>query len=200
MPRPVGGLRARYVRPVPSLRTVRSSSAVCALTFTLVLGACGSSGSDGATSHGTTCPPVREVTAGKGKPCVAPSEPMPAGAPEVPVPVGPPPAELVTTDLVPGTGATATTSRTTTLMLDYTAVMCSNGKLLDSSYTTGQPFSTMLGQVIPGWQQGIPGMKVGGTRLIGIPPALAYGASGDPPTIAPDETLWFVIQLHGVGA
>jgi peptidylprolyl isomerase len=76
--------------------------------------------------------------------------------------------------------------------------MCSNGKLLDSSYSTGQPYSTPLGNVIPGWQQGIPGMKVGGTRLLGIPPELAYGSTGDPPTIAPDETLWFVIQLREI--
>jgi peptidylprolyl isomerase len=164
----------------------------------LVLAACGSSGSGKGANVNAGSNPFTRVESAQGKPCVAPSEPMPAGAPAVPVVVGPPPTQLVITDLVPGTGATATASTTATLSLDYTAVMCSNGKLLDSSYKSGQPFTTTLGQVVPGWRQGIPGMKVGGTRLLGIPPALAYGASGDPPTIAPDETLWFVIQLHGI--
>jgi FKBP-type peptidyl-prolyl cis-trans isomerase len=49
--------------------------------------------------------------------------------------------------------------------------------------------------VIKGWQEGIPGMHVGGQRLLGIPSEAAYGASGRPPSIAPDEALWFVIEV-----
>jgi peptidylprolyl isomerase len=175
------------------MRPFRSSTSVAsAITAAVVLAACGSSG--GSTASGEPKGPPAVVSA-KGKPCVAPVDPMPAGAPQVPVPIGPPPTSLVVQDLTPGTGAAATAS--SSLTVDYTAVMCSNGKLLDSSHTSGEPMTTTLADVIPGWQQGIPGMKVGGTRLLGIPPELAYGSDGSPPTIAPDETLWFVIELRG---
>jgi peptidylprolyl isomerase len=177
---------------------VRSSepswSVALAVALGLVLTACGSDGSTASVRSSGDPQGPPSVPSAKGKPCVAPVDPMPAGAPQVPVPTGPPPTELVVRDITPGTGAAATAS--SSLSLDYTAVMCSNGKLLDSSYTAGAPMRTTLAQVIPGWQQGIPGMKVGGTRLLGVPPALAYGPVGDPPTIAPDETLWFVIQLR----
>ena len=55
------------------------------------------------------------------------------------------------------------------------------------------PFS--LSGVIPGWTNGIPGMQVGGQRLLGIPPDQGYGAQGSPPDIAPGETLWFVVEI-----
>ena len=74
---------------------------------------------------------------------------------------------------------------------------CSTGKIFDTSYGK-TPATFPLDNVIPGWQQGIPGMKVGGTRLLGIPSDLAYGAQGYPPDIAPDETLWFVVELKNV--
>ena len=131
----------------------------------------------------------------KGKPCVAVADPLPAGAPEVPVKVGPPPTSLVSEDLTPGTGAEA--AATSTVTVDYVGVSCSTGKIFDTSYGK-QPATFPLNQVIPGWQQGIPGMKVGGTRLLGIPSELAYGAQGYPPDIAPDETLWFVVKLNNV--
>ena len=68
-----------------------------------------------------------------------------------------------------------------------------------SSYSRGEPATFPLSNVIPGWQQGIPGMKVGGTRLLGIPAALAYGSSPPPGSgIAPDEPLWFVVTLRDV--
>ena len=82
-----------------------------------------------------------------------------------------------------------------TLTVNYIGVSCSTGKIFDSSYKSGQPASFPLTGVIPGWQQGIPGMKVGGQRLLGIPPALGYGSQGAPPDIAPDETLWFVVEV-----
>ena len=129
----------------------------------------------------------------KGKPCVAVSDPLPKGAPAVPVQTGPPPTKLVTKDLTVGTGAVVTASQT--LNVDYIGVACSTGKIFDSSYKTGKPIEFALSGVIPGWTQGIPGMKVGGSRLLGIPPALAYGAQGSPPDIAPDETLWFVVHV-----
>jgi peptidylprolyl isomerase len=130
-----------------------------------------------------------------GKPCVAVAGPLPAGAPQVPITVGPPPTQLITRDLQVGTGATVQAASTITL--DYIGVLCSTGKILDTTYGK-QPLTNPVAQFIPGWQQGIVGMKVGGTRLLGIPPALAYGAQGAPPDIAPDETLWFVVQVKAV--
>ena len=129
-----------------------------------------------------------------GKACVAVSDPLPVGAPEVPVEVGPPPTQLVVKDLKEGDGPTITDTQT--LTVDYIGVSCSTGKIFDSSYKRGNPADFTLSEVIKGWQQGMPGMKVGGQRLLGIPPDLAYG-SNPPPTsgIAPDETLWFVVNV-----
>jgi hypothetical protein len=132
-----------------------------------------------------------------GKPCVAVADPLPAGAPQVPVAVGPPPAKLVSQDLVPGTGAPV--EATSTITVDYIGVACSTGKVFDTSYGK-QPATFPLNGVIPGWQQGLLGAKVGGTRLLGIPAEMAYGAQGYPPSIAPDEALWFVVQVKNVQA
>ena len=130
-----------------------------------------------------------------GKPCVAVSSPLPKGAPAVPVKVGPPPAKLVTQDLKLGTGAVVEPG--STIGADYIGVACSNGKIFDSSYSRGQPITTSLSDVVQGWQQGIPGMRVGGTRLLGLPPALAYGSASPPGSgIAPNETLWFVVHIN----
>jgi peptidylprolyl isomerase len=79
--------------------------------------------------------------------------------------------------------------------VNYIGVSCSTGKIFDSSYQNGQPVPLTLSQVIKGWQDGIPGMKVGGQRLLGIPSDQAYGPDGRPPTIAPAEALWFVVEV-----
>jgi len=128
-----------------------------------------------------------------GKPCVPVADPLPAGAPNVPVQVGPPPTQLVSQDLKVGTGATVGANDTVTV--NYIGVSCSTGKIFDSSYSRNQPASFPLSGVIKGWTDGIPGMKVGGQRLLGIPPAQGYGVDGQPPDIAPDETLWFVVEV-----
>ncbi len=133
------------------------------------------------------------TTTSPGKPCVAMSDPAPSGAPTVPVKEGPPPAELVKEDLKVGDGAAV--AKNATVTVNYIGVSCSTGKVFDSSYKTNKPVTFPLAQVIPGWQNGIPDMKVGGQRLLGIPAAQAYGAQGHPPTIAPDETLWFVVEV-----
>jgi len=147
---------------------------------------------DAGSTVPSTAAPVASV---KGKPCVAMADAPPAGAPTVPVEVGPPPTQLVTKDLQEGTGATVAEGATVTV--DYIGVSCSTGKIFDTSF--GKQAATFpLANVIPGWQQGIPGMKVGGMRLLGIPADLAYGSQGYPPDIAPDETLWFVVQLKDV--
>ena len=143
------------------------------------------------TSPTTTAPPLPSAA---GKPCVAVADPLPTGAPDVPIDVGPPPTQLVTKDLKAGTGSVVTD--TETLSVNYIGVSCSTGKIFDSSYQRGQPADFQLTQVIKGWQDGIAGMKVGGQRLLAIPPDLAYG-SNPPATsgIAPDETLWFVVDV-----
>lgn len=157
-----------------------------------------SAGSGSSTTPSTTGPPATPAAASvAGKPCVALADPLPAGAPQVPLTVGPPPTELVSKDLQVGTGATVEASSTITV--DYIGVSCSTGKIFDTSYGQ-QPATFPLSGVIPGWQQGLPGMKVGGARLLGIPSNLAYGTRGYPPDIAPDETLWFVVQVKDVQA
>jgi len=131
-----------------------------------------------------------------GKPCVARSQPLPAGAPEVDVQVGPPPTALVTKDITIGTGPTVASKAT--LTVNYIGVSCSTGVIFDSSYSASPPTPATfpLDNVIPGWQQGIPGMNVGGKRLLGIPPDLAYGDTGSPTgSFAPHETLWFVVEV-----
>lgn len=149
--------------------------------------------SEVATSGSTTTAPAGEAPATSGKPCVPVADPLPEGAPAVPVKVGPPPTQLVSEDLKVGTGATVTAKDTVTV--NYIGVSCSTGKIFDSSYSRNMPATFPLTGVIKGWTDGIPDMKVGGQRLLGIPPGQAYGAQGRPPTIGPSETLWFVVEV-----
>ncbi len=151
--------------------------------------ATGDSSTTTALASSTTAAPESAA----GKPCVEVAEPLPAGAPDVPVGVGPPPTDLVVTDITPGTGATV--GATDTLTVHYIGVSCSTGFIFDSSYERGEPATFSLTGVIPGWQEGLAGMQAGGTRLLGIPPDQAYGSAGSPPDIAPDETLWFVVEV-----
>ena len=133
-----------------------------------------------------------------GKPCVTVSDPVPTGAPVVPVQVGPPPTTLVVEDLIVGTGPAVPAGATVTV--DYIGVSCSTGAIFDESYSRGVAATFGLDQVIPGWTEGLVGMQVGGRRLLGIPPGLAYGSQGSPEGgIAPDETLWFVVDLKAIG-
>jgi len=116
-------------------------------------------------------------------------------APTIGAPSGTPPTTLVTKDIIVGTGAEAVP--TSTMTVHYTLMTWSNGALVESSWNSGSPASCPLANVIIGWQQGIPGMKVGGRRLLVIPPDIGYGASGSGP-IGPNETLIFVVDAIGV--
>jgi peptidylprolyl isomerase len=109
-----------------------------------------------------------------------------------------PPGELVVKDLVKGHGKAAKAGDNVTVQ--YAGVLYQDGSEFDASWTHGQPFSFPLGQgqVIPGWDQGVSGMKVGGRRELVIPPDLGYGAQGSPPTIPPNSTLVFVVDLEGI--
>jgi peptidylprolyl isomerase len=114
--------------------------------------------------------------------------------PKIPKPSGDPPTELVVKDIVAGKGRAAKAGDN--VVVHYVGVLFSTGEQFDSSWDSGKPFTFVLGQggVIAGWDQGVEGMKIGGRRLLIIPPDLAYGAQGQGP-IGPDETLVFAIDL-----
>jgi peptidylprolyl isomerase len=117
--------------------------------------------------------------------------------PSVSVPSGNPPTALVKTDLILGKGAEAVAGKKVTVQ--YVGVSFTTKKQFDASWDRGQPFSFVLGagRVIQGWDEGVPGMKVGGRRQLVIPSELAYGAEGNPP-IGPNEPLVFVVDLLSV--
>jgi len=115
-------------------------------------------------------------------------------APTISSPSGTPPATLVTEDVIIGSGKVA--SSDSTLTVHYTLMAWSTGEIVESSWS-GQPAQFPLSGVILGWQQGIPGMAVGGRRLLIIPPDLGYGEAGGGP-IGPNETLIFVVDLIDV--
>lgn len=117
--------------------------------------------------------------------------------PKVTVPNGPPPKQLEEKDLVEGSGPAAKAGDEVTVQ--YVGVGYYSGKEFDASWGR-EPFSFQLGAgaVIPGWDKGVAGMKVGGRRELTIPPNLAYGPAGYPPDIGRNETLIFVIDLLAI--
>jgi peptidylprolyl isomerase len=119
-----------------------------------------------------------------------------ADKPEIDFPDGPAPAELVIADIEVGEGAEATPGATVTV--HYVGVEFDNGEEFDSSWSRGEPIAFPLGNLIKAWQQGIPGMKVGGRRQLVCPPALAYGPAGGGHRLS-GKTLIFVIDLLDVG-
>ncbi len=120
------------------------------------------------------------------------------GAPTVTVPAAPATTLGIHDDVV-GTGAAVQAGDTVTV--EYTGAAQSTGKVFDSSWQRGgAPATFPLAGVIPGWTNGIPGMKVGGRRTLVIPGAQAYGAN--PPAgsgIGPNDTLVFTIDLIATG-
>jgi len=105
------------------------------------------------------------------------------------------PTTLVSEDLIAGNGKAAEAN--STLTVQYKLMTWSDKNIADSSWSRGNPATFPLGSVIPGWQQGLPGMKVGGRRLLIIPSDLGYGSNGAGP-IKPNETLIFVVDLIDV--
>ena len=114
--------------------------------------------------------------------------------PTIAAPTGSAPTSLQLQDIYLGSGAEA--KATSTLTVHYTLMAWSTGKIVESSWSS-QPATFPLNGVIKGWQEGIPGMKVGGRRLLVIPPDMAYGANGAGP-IGPNETLIFVVDVISV--
>jgi peptidylprolyl isomerase len=189
-------------KPLPTLFAVVALAAG--------LAACGSSTAPGvqlAPSGGATAAAVTATSATTTASTTSTSAsststtPLPAALstkPKVVIPKGPPPKKLVIKDLIKGTGPVAKPGSTVTVQ--YVGVLYSNGKQFDASWNdgSGQPTALPLTGVIKGWQEGIPGMRVGGRRLLIIPASLGYGAAGRPPKIPANAALVFVIDLHAV--
>ncbi len=141
------------------------------------------------------CAPREEAVVVEAPPPL-PSVLPPSSAP--PPPVAPPvqtlAGGLLVEELRHGGGAEARKGRT--LVVHYVGTLTS-GKQFDSSRTRGQPFTFILGQgmVIKGWDLGVEGMREGDVRRLTIPPELGYGDRGHPPTIPPQSTLVFEIEL-----
>jgi len=119
--------------------------------------------------------------------------------PDVVVPSDQEPSyQLEVEDIVVGEGDEAVSG--TIVEVHYVGVSWKTGQQFDASWDRDSTFQFALGkgQVIPGWDQGVAGMKVGGRRRITIPPMLAYGKRGAGGVIGPDETLVFVVDLFSV--
>jgi peptidylprolyl isomerase len=118
--------------------------------------------------------------------------------PEIDKPDGAIPFELGIEDIVVGDGDEATSGSKVTV--HYVGVSFLTGEEFDASWNRSQPFEFKLGkgQVIPGWDAGVLGMKVGGRRQLTIPSAMAYGARGAGGVIQPHEPLVFVVDLLAV--
>jgi peptidylprolyl isomerase len=108
------------------------------------------------------------------------------------------PATLTITDLVGGEGAAVQAGQR--VDVHYVGAHYTSGEQFDASWDRNTTFAFTLGagQVIPGWDQGVAGMKVGGRRELVIPPHLAYGARGAGGVIGPGETLVFIVDLVAV--
>jgi peptidylprolyl isomerase len=115
--------------------------------------------------------------------------------PEVEFYEGPEPTELVIIDLIDGTGEVAAAGAT--VDVHYLGVDFESGEEFDSSWSRGKSINFPLNNLIKGWQEGIPGMKVGGRRQLICPPHLAYGPAGGGHRLS-GRTLTFVIDLLGV--
>jgi peptidylprolyl isomerase len=123
---------------------------------------------------------------------------VPLERPLIEKPEGDIPFELGVEDITTGDGAEATAGAAVTV--HYVGVAFRSGEEFDASWNRGQPFEFRLGkgQVIPGWDAGVLGMKVGGRRKLTIPSAMGYGARGAGGAIAPHEPLVFVVDLLSV--
>lgn len=169
----------------------------------LLLAACGSStpsathASARRPKQSASSPGTRSVTpSSSDAPTVAHATDL-SVQPVISPDASPSPSKLVVVDLVSGTGAVATTS--STVEVKYVGADYSTGvDFTSSTWTTNRPATFSLRDVVPGFREGIVGMEVGGRREIVIPPSLGYGPTGQPPTIKPNETLVFVVDLVGI--
>jgi peptidylprolyl isomerase len=179
--------------------------AVAAVALTACGGNDNNSANPSTTAPGTPAPAATSAaaapTASHGRECTADDIGVTGGfgqAPTITIPDNcDPPKQLVTKDLVEGTGPAAASGQP--VEMNYSLVTWSDKKKLDSSFDRGQTFPLTLGtgEVIPGWDQGLIGIKQGGRRLLIIPPDLGYGQGGQ--GVKPNETLVFVTDAVKVG-
>ena len=181
--------------------TIRARAAFALATFGTgaLLAGCGSSGSGSTITIGNQNPndqAFAKVGATATTATTPASGPL-SKEPKVTPPAGAAPTKLVIRNLITGTGAEAKSGQT--VSVNYVGALFHGGKVFDASWKRNEPFTFTLGkgQVIPGWEQGVPGMKVGGRRELIVPAELAYGAKGSPPSIPPNAPLVFVIDLLG---
>jgi FKBP-type peptidyl-prolyl cis-trans isomerase len=195
-----------YSKAPRTLLRSRAGLLLAMLGAAVLIAGCGSGGSSTITIGNENTADNALIKAGQSKTSTSPTSTTaktPASGPlskepKVTPPSGAAPTKLVTKELIAGTGAEAKAGDTVTV--NYVGVLYKGGKEFDASWKRNEPFSFALGQgqVIKGWDQGIPGMKVGGRRELIIPAELAYGAKGSPPTIPPNAPLVFVVDLLGV--
>lgn len=187
-----------YIKAFSTLRS-RAMLSLAALAIVILIAGCGSSSSSESTigvgEENKSAEKLATSSAGSTAPATTPKSGPLSKPPTVTPPSGPPPTKLVSKDLIVGTGAEAKVGAS--ISVNDIGVLYKTGKQFESSFSRNEPFALPLGSkaVIPGWENGIPGMKVGGRRELIIPPAEAYGAKGSPPKIPPNETLIFVIDL-----
>jgi FKBP-type peptidyl-prolyl cis-trans isomerase len=185
-----------------SLPTASAAAIVIALT---VVSGCTSAPSAPATATTSAAAqataPTRELTPAASGATIAGVPALGANAtdlktaPEIPASTGQPPTQLLTQNIVVGTGPTA--KATDTVNVRYVGALY-DGTPFDSSWSRGDaPISFPLNQVVPGFAQGIEGMAPGGRRVIVIPPALGYGDQTQGP-IPGGSTLVFVVDLVGI--
>ncbi|CAB4575334.1 unannotated protein [freshwater metagenome] len=170
-----------------SFRTVLAVALVFTMVGAIFLGVTSMSDSgmsdSGMSDSGSSASALPVVTANAGE------------APSISAPSGTPPAELTTSDVIVGTGAEVLP--TSTLTVHYTLMAWSTGQVIESSWDSGSPATFPLANVVEGWQKGLPGAKVGGRRLLILPPEMGYGPAGSGP-IGPNETLIFAVDIIGV--
>jgi peptidylprolyl isomerase len=173
------------------MKALVSTLVLCAL---LALAGCGGSSDSSSTTESSGSASTESTTTAKESTTTVKEKTKPTVA----VPKGAPPKKLVVKEIEEGTGATAKAGDQVTVQ--YVGVNYKTGKEFDSSWSRNEPFTFNLGagEVIPGWDEGVAGMKVGGRRELIIPPELGYGEAGSPPAIPPNETLIFVIDLLAV--
>jgi peptidylprolyl isomerase len=199
-----------YFKTLPSTLRSRAGIAGAALFAAIAIAGCGSSGgsstitvgnensADNALIKATETTSKTSTSSTSATAAKTPTSGPLSKEPKVTPPTGAAPTKLETKELIAGTGAEAKNGDSVTV--NYVGVLYKNGKEFNASWETKEPFNFTLGkgQVIPGWDQGIPGMKVGGRRELIIPAALAYGTKGSPPKIPGNEALVFVVDLLGV--
>lgn len=172
--------------------------AFCVALFAAGCGGSGDSSSSGTTEASGSTGSKESGQSGKsGNPSETTSTAKKT-KPTVTVPKGISPKKYAIREIEEGTGATAKKGDKVTVQ--YVGVGYDSEEEFDSSWSRNEPFSFTLGagEVIKGWDVGVEGMKVGGRRELLLPPNLAYGPAGSPPSIGPNETLIFTIDLLSV--